>query len=93
MDALASRALMAISEVAARPVEVRSLRHSGLDLLTQSSSRFDPNPTCALPLEATKGWACAKLSLLRSRSDNAKFAGGSKPICCRNSMVAGTGGR
>jgi hypothetical protein len=32
-----------ISEVAARLIEVRSMGHSGLDLLTLSSSHFDPN--------------------------------------------------
>ena len=32
-----------ISEVAARLIEVRSMGHSGLDLLTLSSSRFDRN--------------------------------------------------
>jgi hypothetical protein len=31
-----------ISEVSARRVEVRTVRNSGLDLLTLSSSRFDP---------------------------------------------------
>jgi hypothetical protein len=34
-----------ISEVAARLVEVRSVRHSGLDLLAWSSSHFDPTQT------------------------------------------------
>jgi hypothetical protein len=31
-----------MSEVAARLVDARSVRHSGLDLLTWSSSHFDP---------------------------------------------------
>jgi hypothetical protein len=35
---------MAISEVAARLIEVRSTGHSGLDLLTLSSSHFGPEP-------------------------------------------------
>jgi len=49
-----------ISEAAARLIEVRSLGHSGLDLLTLSSSRFDPlrksarfavrNPCLVVPL-------------------------------------------
>ena len=34
-----------ISEVAARLIEVRSLGQSGLDLLTLSSSHFDPTRT------------------------------------------------
>ena len=37
--------LWPISEVVARLIEVRSLAHSELDLLTLSSSRFDPKPT------------------------------------------------
>jgi len=36
-----------ISEVAARLVEGRSARHSGLNLLTLSFSHFDPMPTFA----------------------------------------------
>jgi hypothetical protein len=36
-------------EVAARLIEVRSLGHSGLDLLTLSSSHFDPNETLTAP--------------------------------------------
>jgi hypothetical protein len=38
-------ALWPMSEVAARLVEIRSVRHSGLDLLTWSSSHFDPKKT------------------------------------------------
>jgi hypothetical protein len=34
-----------ISEVAARPIEVGSMGHSGWDLLTLSSSLFDPHET------------------------------------------------
>jgi len=34
-----------ISEVAARLIEVRSVGRSGLDLLTLSSSHFDPKPS------------------------------------------------
>src|SRR5262249_29685930 len=34
-----------IAEVATRLVEVRSVRHSGLDLLTLSSSHLDPKQT------------------------------------------------
>ncbi|MFB9269591.1 hypothetical protein ACFFWD_41855 [Bradyrhizobium erythrophlei] len=36
-----------ISEVAARLIVVRSMGHSGLDLLTLSSSHFDPERTSA----------------------------------------------
>src|SRR5262249_14284728 len=35
-----------VSEVMVRLVEVREARHSGLDLLTWSSSHFDPHRTC-----------------------------------------------
>jgi hypothetical protein len=37
--------LWPISEVAARLIEVRSMGHSGPDLLTLSSSHFDPFAT------------------------------------------------
>ena len=36
-----------ISEVTARLIEVRSVRHTGLDLLRLSSSLFDPKVTQA----------------------------------------------
>ena len=36
--------------VAARLIEVRSVGHSGLDLLTLSSSHFDPKPKWPLSL-------------------------------------------
>src|ERR1700746_1480016 len=36
------------SEVAARLIEVRSMGHSGPDLLTLSFSHFDPSPTFGL---------------------------------------------
>src|SRR5262245_64797234 len=39
-----------ISEVAARLIDVRSVGHSGLDLLTLSSSHFDPERSL-MPLE------------------------------------------
>jgi hypothetical protein len=39
-----------ISEVAARVIEVRSVGDSGLDLLTSSSSHFDPKATSHPPL-------------------------------------------
>jgi hypothetical protein len=38
-----------ISEVTAPLIEVRLVGRSGLDLLTLSSSHFDPNPTSAGP--------------------------------------------
>ena len=42
-----------ISEMAARLIEVRSLVHSGPDLLTLSSSRFDPTATLNLAAAGT----------------------------------------
>jgi len=40
-----------VSEVGGMPHEVRTAKHSGLDLLTLSSSHFDPNRTLG------RGWA------------------------------------
>jgi hypothetical protein len=43
-----SKSRPALSEVAARLIEVRSIGHSGLDLLTLSFSHFDPQRTFSL---------------------------------------------